>query len=691
MDQHRAQRVGRHRTPDGLHPNHRSTSPCRRRLSRTVPNPTTVSLVIPTNPPRIADRPTSMELAQVKPPSVALLALHTPCAAGRDSGVDACVFPHRSHQARRRGPAQLVLGKAFAAGDEAERAYCKPMSADDSEPERPPDETQGSHEAYPRFTTDQLDVLEAWGERRSTEVGDVLYRAGQRVGEVLVVLSGRVGIVDSDLDRDRVIQVQGQGTLLGELGMLQGRPALFGARVTRAGEILAVPSGQLSDVASQDSVLGETILRAYLIRRSRLIDREAGMRIVGSGYAPDTRRLLEFATRNRLPHKWIDLEKEPDADAFLQRMQVDPKDTPVVVLGRGNLLRNPSNSMLATELGLPTLPIEARVCDLLVVGAGPAGLAASVYGAADGLEVITVDAMAVGGQASTTSRIENYLGFPAGISGAELTERAVVQAAKFGVRVVVPADVTAVRFDGDHFRADLASHDHVRARAIVAASGARYRRLDVPGLPLFETANVYYEATVNERNACGVEPVAVIGGGNSAGQAAVFLAATARVVYLLVRDRNLGAKMSRYLADQILSDARIKVMTHTEICELRGDRFLTSIEVEDTADGSRKDLAVRALFVFIGAEPQSSWLTGVVELDKHGFVLTGSDLDTGADDAAPVAHRFLLQTSEPGIFAAGDVRHGATRRVAAAMGEGAIAVRLVNQYLANVGHAVKHP
>ncbi len=415
------------------------------------------------------------------------------------------------------------------------------------------------------------------------------------------------------------------------------------------------------------------------------------MRIIGSCYDADTRRLLEFATRNRLPHRWIDLEKDPDADAFLRRMKVDRTDTPVVIFRTGKLMRNPSNSEVAAELGILVSPNHVGVCDLLVVGAGPAGLAASVYGASDGLTVTTVDAVAVGGQASTTSRIENYLGFPAGISGAELTERAVVQAGRFGVHVVVPAKVTAVAQDDGHFRAELGTSDCVRARAVVVASGARYRRLDVPGMARFETANVYYEATINERQACGVEPVAVVGGGNSAGQAAVFLADSTRVVYLLVRDRSLDAKMSRYLADQIESDARITVMTHTEIRELHGDEFLTSVEVEDTTTGSRKQLEARALFVFIGAQPQSSWLTGLVELDDHGFVLTGTDLDRGFGDRTRRVQPSILQTSQPGIFAAGDVRRGATRRVAAAMGEGAIAVALVNQYLANAGHTVRHP
>jgi len=271
-----------------------------------------------------------------------------------------------------------------------------------------------------------------------------------------------------------------------------------------------------------------------------------------------------------------------------------------------------------------------------------------------------------------------------------LTERAVIQARRFGVRLVVPTKVIALALDSGHFRAELETHEVVHARAVVVASGARYRRLDVTGLARFETANVFYEATINERQACGGRPVAVVGAGNSAGQAAVFLAAAARTVYLLVRDRNLGAKMSQYLADEIESNSRIKVMTHTEIHELRGDQSLAAVVVEDTTTGSRTDLGVRALFIFIGAEPQSSWLTGVVRLDRYGFVLTGTDVDGPSDETTPHNHRSILQTSQPGIFAAGDVRRGATRRVAAAMGEGAIAVALVNQYLANAGHAMHH-
>jgi thioredoxin reductase (NADPH) len=453
---------------------------------------------------------------------------------------------------------------------------------------------------------------------------------------------------------------------------------------------VAVPVEHLGDVALRDSVLGETILRAYLIRRARLIERRAGMRIFGSRYSADTRRLLDFATRNRLPHKWIDLEKESDVEAFLRTMNIDRADTPIVILRCGRLLRNPSNAQLAVELGVLSPPIRTELCDLLVVGAGPAGLAASVHGASDGLSVTAVDAIALGGQASTTSRIENYLGFPGGISGAELTERAVVQARRFGVRLVAPTKVIALAVDDGHFRAELETDEVLHARTVLVATGARYRRLDVPGLARFETASVFYEATVIERQAFSGQPVAVIGGGNSAGQAAVFLADAARTVYLLVRDRNLGAKMSKYLADEVEDDPRITVMTHAEVRELRGDQLFAAVVVEDNETGACTELVVRALFVFIGAEPQSSWLTGVVQLDRYGFVLTGADVDRPSDQPTPHEYRSILQTSQPGIFAAGDVRRGATRRVAAAMGEGAIAVAAVNRYLTSAGHAIHH-
>jgi thioredoxin reductase (NADPH) len=563
------------------------------------------------------------------------------------------------------------------------------MAADDPLQPRSRTLSRDSNEAFPQLTVDQMAVLTRWGQRRSAVAGDVLFRAGDVVTDVFVVQSGRVAMLRQDREAEQVAQVHGERQLLGELGMLEGQPAMFSARVLDAGEVVVVPVCHLQDVALQDSVLGETILRAYLIRRTDLIDAGAGMRIVGSCYSADTRRLLEFCTRNRLPHRWIDVEKAPEVDAFLQRMNVAPEDTPVVVLVNGKVLKNPSTAALADELHLRALSPGSQGCDLLVVGAGPAGLAASVYGASDGLDVTTVDAVAVGGQASTTSRIENYIGFPAGISGAELTERAAVQARRFGARLVVPAHLITLENAGDHFRATFDGHGDVTARTVLVASGARYRRLDVPGLDRFETASVHYEATITERQACGVDPVGVIGGGNSAGQAAVFLAHTTPNVYLIVRDHDLGAKMSRYLVEQISGNHRIVVMTDTEVRELLGDhRYLTSIEVRNNATGAQKKLAVRTLFVFIGAQPQTAWLSGLAELDRRGFIYTGADLQSVAAEGAENRRRSILETSVPGLFAAGDVRSGATRRVAAAMGEGAIAVALAGQYLTRTGRPV---
>jgi thioredoxin reductase (NADPH) len=562
------------------------------------------------------------------------------------------------------------------------------MSADSSEPSIPQEETRDvhldGHEAFPRFTPDQMKVLERYARRGRVEVDDVLYAAGDAVADVFVVSSGRVAIAEPGLHSERVVRIQGPRRLLGEVGMVEGQPALFTARVVDAGEILALPVQRLEEVALQDSVLGETILRAYLIRRAALIEFGSGMRIIGSCYSPDTHRLLDFCTRNRLPYNWIDVEKDRTVGAFLHRMKVDVSETPVVVLAGGRLMRNPSTAALAGELGLGALPGRPH-CDLLIVGAGPAGLAAGVYGASDGLYVTVVDATAVGGQAGTTSRIENYPGFPAGISGAELTERAVLQVRRFGASVVVPATVTSIASEDGCFHATVDGHDDIRAGAVVVATGAIYRRLDVKGLDRFETGSVFYEATVKERQVCGTDPVAVVGGGNSAGQAAVFLARTTPTVYLIVRDPDLGAKMSHYLVEQVVRNGRIEVLTGSEVQDMEGDTVLRSIRVRDNATGCSVALAVRALFVFIGAQPQTSWIAGVAELDEHGFVLTGSDVKVPGTPQTPRRNRAILETSVPGMFAVGDVRRGATRRVAAAMGEGAIAVALVNEYLTQTG------
>jgi thioredoxin reductase (NADPH) len=425
------------------------------------------------------------------------------------------------------------------------------------------------------------------------------------------------------------------------------------------------------------------ILRAYLVRRTMLIEEGTGFRIIGSCYSPDTTRLREFASRNRLPHRWIDLERDKDAERLLRRFGIAPQDTPVVIWG-DEVLRNPPNSELARRVGLPVPDVIHDERDLVVVGAGPAGLAAAVYGSSDGLTTAAAEAIAAGGQAGTSSRIENYLGFPSGVSGAELAERAIIQADKFGADLMISAEARRLESDGGQHLVCLGDGSFAVGRAVVLATGARYRKLTVPGIEKFEGNGVFYAATFQEALMCGAGPVVIVGGGNSAGQAAVFLASRVSRVYLLIRGGDLGKDMSRYLVDQIERQPRITVYLHTEVREVHGRHRLETIVAEDNQTGERRRIDTTALFVFIGATPNTAWLNGAVSLDDYGFIATGSAALYSANGRPePRINRepMMLETSRPGIFAAGDVRSGSVKRVASAVGEGSIAVRQVEQYL----------
>ncbi|WP_405411436.1 FAD-dependent oxidoreductase [Streptomyces rubiginosohelvolus] len=554
-------------------------------------------------------------------------------------------------------------------------------------------ETPDRYGAFPRLTPEQLQNLTAHGERRRTTEGEVLYREGEPFREFLAILSGTVEILQDHGDREeRTMALHGPGRFLGELGMLEGQAAFDTAVVREAGEILAVPVERQRTLIGRDPVLGDLILRACLGRRYLLIGLGAGFRILGSCYSQDTRRLREFAARNRLPHRWLDLERDKEAEALLRRFSIRPEETPVVLWKGERVLRNPSNAELARLIGLPAPTAKDAQCDVVVVGAGPAGLAAAVYGASDGLTTISVDAVATGGQAGTSSRIENYLGFPSGISGGELIERAVLQAHKFGARLMVPAQVNRLTPQDDAYVVTFTDGSHVRAGAVVLASGVRYRRLEVPGIERLEGISVYYAATVHEASLCEADPVAVVGGGNSAGQAALFLAQHASGVHLLVRGGDLNADMSRYLVDQVERHPKIEVLLHTEVRGVSGKDKLESLSVEDNTRGERRPLRAAALFVFIGARPRTEWLRGALALDEKGFVLTGADARAAADatrwDALGRAP-LLLETSLPGVFAAGDVRSGSVKRVASATGEGAMAIRLVHEHRENAGNLVR--
>jgi thioredoxin reductase (NADPH) len=536
--------------------------------------------------------------------------------------------------------------------------------------------------AFPRLSGEQRGRFRELGEVRAVQPGDVLFREGDPAGyDFFVVESGAVAVVQGYGHENRVIAIHGAHRFLGELNLLTGSPPLLTAVVRDAGEVLQVPVSKLRTIVSSDEALSNLILRAFLARRSIMIDLGAGVKVVGSRYSRDTRRLREFLARNRMPYQWMDLEDDEEADKLLHALGIEAGETPVVVGGAG-VLRNPSNGELAAMLGLGSRGEPPAMCDLVIVGGGPAGLAAALYGASEGLDTQAIDAVAFGGQASTSARIENYLGFPTGISGSELAERAQLQARRLGARLVVPAQaVGLVEADG-HYAIEIEDGDPINGRTVIVATGAQYRRLDLPDIERYEGAGVYYAATQSEAQTCAADPVVIVGGGNSAGQAAMFLSQHASSCRLLIRGGDLSKSMSRYLVDEIERREQVELLTHREIVELRGEDALEAVVVADPSTGERTELEAKALFVFIGASPHTDWLSGHVAMDEHCFVLTGRDVQ-GADlalfgDEQP----FFLETSRPGIFAVGDVHSGSIKRVASAVGEGSMAVRLVHQHLA---------
>jgi len=537
--------------------------------------------------------------------------------------------------------------------------------------------------AFPTLDGSELAVLEALGSRRSVAVGEYLYREGDTTYDFYVILSGAAEIVVRSDSEERIVARHGPGRFLGELNLLTGQRVYLSARVVEPGEVIAVPRAALQHVIAIKPSLGDTILAAFLARRSGLLSSaSAAIRVVGSRFSPESLRVREFLARNRIPHEWLDPDRDAAVERLLREFAVTPGELPVVIAS-GSVLRRPTPGGLAEYLGLTITSLPERCFDLVVVGAGPAGLAAAVYGASEGLRTLVVEMTAVGGQAGTSSRIENYLGFPTGISGGDLTQRAVVQAEKFGAHLTSPCAASSLREEAGHLVVRLSDGTDVAGRAVIVASGARYRRLDATRLADFEGNGVYYAATEMEARLCAGSPVVVAGGGNSAGQAALFLAAADSPVTVVIRGHDLNASMSRYLVDRIEADARIDVRTSTKITGLDGDRTLTSVRV--TTEGFDAVLPCVALFSFIGADPAAGWLSGCAALDARGFVLTDRSLGEEHLDGRweALGRRPLpFETSYPGLFAVGDVRAGSTKRVAAAVGEGSASVRSVHEYLA---------
>ena len=511
--------------------------------------------------------------------------------------------------------------------------------------------------------------------------GDKLFEAGARDFKFFIVKSGTVEIVDESGDTPKIIAVHGPGEFTGDASQLTGSPSLFSGVARGQCEAYEVSPDALRQILNNHPDLGDLILQAFLARRQLTTQPGSftGLRVIGSRYSRDTFRIRDFLAKNRVPFTWLDLEVDPQVNKLLKQFGLTETDTPVVAWGRKLLQRNPSNRELAEALGIRQ-SLEQTVYDLVVVGAGPAGLAAAVYGASEGLSTVVLERTGPGGQAGRSMRIENYLGFPTGITGAELAERAVLQASKFGARLPVATLVTSLTFDHTYPQLHLDGGDTVMAKCVLIATGVDYRRLPAEGCEQFEGCGVYYAATFNEAQMCKGSDVVVVGGGNSAGQAAVFLAAHTRKVYLVIRGNDLGKDMSSYLVRRIEETPNIEVLHNTEVRRMSGDRYLGSVEIVNTKTGEVKTVKVQALFSFIGAIPRTDWLPPEIEKDTKNFIRTGPALSESAHWTA-MRQPFLLETSRPGVFAAGDVRGGSIKRVASAVGEGAMAVQFVHQYL----------
>jgi len=531
---------------------------------------------------------------------------------------------------------------------------------------------------FPVLEPAEIERIRRFGTVRSYSSGQVLAEAGKTLDGLTVILSGTVNVARHTSSGDgELIVAHGPGSFLGELAQLSGRPALVNARTQSPVEALIISPDRLRALLVGEAELGERIMRALILRRVGLLEvASGGPIIVGRSENRDVLRLAGFLRRNGHPHQKLDPEVDPEARAIVERFHVDPGQLPIVLCPSGTLLRNPSESELARCLGLVGPIDPGRLFDVVVVGGGPAGLAAAVYGGSEGLSVLVLDCRAFGGQAGASARIENYLGFPTGISGMALMARAYNQAQKFGVEMAIPDEVVGLDGDAgrDHFVLRLSSNESVNARSIVIASGARYRRLAVDGLESFEGSSVHYWASPLEAKLCAGQEVALVGGGNSAGQAAVYLSSQAAKVWLLVRGPSLASGMSRYLIDRLEGLSNVEVLTQTTVTDLEGnDGMLEAVRWRSGMSGEEVRRAIRHLFLFIGAEPNTDWLTGSgVALDRKKFVLTGSDIDED---------RRLLETSRKGIFAIGDVRSGSIKRVAAAVGEGAQVVTMLHANL----------
>jgi thioredoxin reductase (NADPH) len=539
---------------------------------------------------------------------------------------------------------------------------------------------------FPKLTAQQIARLERHGRRIRTTAGQVLSEAGEGHRDLYVVLSGSLQIVRPGLQGEDPITIEVAGDFTGEMSTLRGLVGFTRVRVCEAGEILAITESELRTVVQTDPEIMEIFMRAFILRRMGLIaaDQTGDVILVGSTHSSGTLRLVQFLTRNTYPYVMRDVESDTDAKAFLEGFNLSAADLPVVLCRGQVVLKNPSNSEVAACLGMNAQLDSERIRDVVVIGAGPSGLAAAVYAASEGLDVLVIETVAPGGQAGSSSKIENYLGFPTGISGLALAGRALVQAQKFGAEVAIATSAVRLICDRQPFRIELSDGLTVRGQTVIIASGAEYRKLAIENLTDYLGVGVYYAATAVEKKLCGDDEVVVVGGGNSAGQAAVFLSHNGRRVHLLVRSDGLAESMSRYLIRRIEETPNITLHVNTQITALEGKGRLERVTWCTGPKGEPQTHAIRHVFLMTGAVPNTEWLQGCVALDDKGFVRTGPDLhvEDGVPDGWPLSRPPLhLETTIPGIFAVGDVRCGSAKRVAAAVGEGSVCVQLIHRIL----------
>jgi len=537
---------------------------------------------------------------------------------------------------------------------------------------------------FPKLTPAQIGRIATHGRTRSVQSGDVLIEQGDTSVPFFVVITGEVEIVRPFGTHETLITIHSDGEFTGEVNMLSGRRSLVRARATKPSEVIELDHQDLIGLVQTDADLSDILMRAFILRRVELIAAGVGdLILIGSVYSADTLRIKEFLIRNGHPYSYIDLEQDPDVQNLLDSFQISASDVPVLICRGQVVLRNPGNQQIADCLGFNESIDQTQVRDLVVVGAGPSGLAAAVYGASEGLDVVVLETGSPGGQAGSSSKIENYLGFPTGISGQDLAGRAYIQAQKFGAKMLI-ARAKRIVCDQRPYIVEAENGARIPARTVLIATGAQYRKLPLKNLSRFEGAGVYYGATFVERQLCGGEEVNVVGGGNSAGQAAVFLAQTTKRVHVIVRSASLATSMSRYLIRRIEESPNVIVQPYTEIVALEGNHHLEFVRWRNSQTGQTEKHNIRHLFVMTGADSNTGWLNGCIVLDAKGFINTGPDLSSENLSAAGWSLKrqpYLLETSLPGVFAAGDVRGGSIKRVASAVGEGSTVISFVHKVI----------